>query len=132
MSCECKFSCGGLAIGSSIIVGILAAVLSFTGLLTIAPVFYWVTLGVAVVYLGAILIASLTSRYNESSCCVCRSIPLILLGILGTILTSLILLAADFGAAAILGAIIIGAELFFFSLIFTSAACLIRCLFNCD
>lgn len=132
MSCNCKYNCNGLALASSLIIGIVAAILSFTALIAIAPVFYWVVFGIAVLYLAIILIVSSSNRYGEKKRCLCVSLPLLLSGILGSILSSLILLAVGFAVTSILGTIIIGAAIFFFSLIFTSTACLIKCLSDCD
>lgn len=130
-NCDCRYNCNGLALVASLIIGIIGAVLSFTGVITIAAVFYSAVFVVAAVYLAVLVIGFFVNR-NQPKPCVCRSLSLVLGGVLGSILTSLILLAAGFAVTSVLGTIIIGAALFFVSLLFTSTACLVRCLAGCD
>ena len=132
MICNCRYSCNGLAIVASLFIGIISAILSFTGIITVTPVFFWVILGVAVGYLAIVLASSVASKYNDNKQCICSSLELLLIGILGSILTSLVLLAVAFAATSVLGAIVLGVALFFFSLLFTSTACLVKCLSGCD
>lgn len=131
MNCNCRPSCTVIAVIASIIIGIITAFLSITAVITLTPAFLWVLLGIAVVYLAITLGASILSGRTARSC-VCTGLSAFLTGILGTVLTSVILLGITFAAASVIGAIITGALLFFFSLIITSAVCLIRCLTNCD
>ncbi len=130
-NCDCRYNCNGLALVASLIIGIIGAVLSFTGVITIAALFYSAVFVVAAVYLAVLLIGFFVNR-NQPKPCVCRSLSLVLGGVLGSILTSLILLAAGFAATSVLGTIILGAALFFVSLLFTSTACLVRCLAGCE
>lgn len=130
-NCDCRYNCNGLALVASLIIGIIGAVLSFTGVITIAAVFYSAVFVVAAVYLAVLVIGFFVNR-NQPKPCVCRSLSLVLGGVLGSILTSLILLAAGFAVTSVLGTVIIGAALFFVSLLFTSTACLVRCLAGCD
>ena len=121
--------CIGGSVIASIVIGIIAAILRFTAVITLTPAFLWVTLGVAIVYLGITLLAP-ASRHSSS--CVCESLSAFLAGILGTVLTSVILLGVTFVATSVLGAIISGALLFFFSLTVTTAVCLIKCKYGCQ
>ena len=130
MNCSCRTTCTGLSVVASIIIGIITAILVYTATVTITAAFSWVLLGVAVVALGVILLA--VSDRSNSGDCACGVLAALLTGILGTVLTSIILLAITFGAGSIIGAIISGAALLFFSLIITSTACLIKCIANCD
>lgn len=130
-NCNCKNNCNGLAIVASLFVGIISAILGFTGIITVAPVFFWVILGIAVVYLAILLISSVARKYNDCKSCVCSTLGLVLTGALGSILISLVLLAIAFVATTVLGAILLGVALFFLSLLFTSTACLIKCLSDC-
>ena len=127
-NCNCQINCTGIAIISSIVVGVLAAILRFTAIITITPAFLWVLFGIAIGYLGITLLTSCFC--NNYSCC--RNLGTFITGILGTVLTSLILLGITFAATSELGAIITGFLLFFFSLLITSATCLIKSRFNCD
>ena len=129
-SCSCNrgAQCSLLAIAASVIIGIITTLLTITAVITITPVFLWVVLGIAVVYLAVNLLVSAKVRCCGTCRCIDTPLSLVLVGILGTILTSIILLAVSFAATSVLGAIIAGALLLFFSLFITSTACLIRCL----
>ncbi|MBQ9757511.1 MAG: hypothetical protein IJW15_03740 [Clostridia bacterium] len=129
-NCNCQISCTGKAVIASIIIGVFAAFFRFTALITITPVFLWVLFGIAVGFLGITLLAS-SFRDSERIGC-CQSLIPFFAGILGTILTSVILLGITFAATSVLGAIITGLLLFFFSLLVTSATCLIACRVDCD
>lgn len=123
----CSFDCSLLAIGASVIIGIITTLLTITATITITPAFLWVLFGIAVVYLGVVLLVS--SGFGCRSNCRCLRTPLSLLlaGILGTILGAIILLGITFAATSIVGAVITGALLFFFALLITSTVCLIKC-----
>lgn len=131
-NCNTKFDCTLLAIAASVIVGITAAILSFTAIITVSTAFLWVALGISVVYLALLLVASVGIRSLKDGC-FCDSIPLILAGILLAILTAVILLAITLAATSVLRAIIIGVLVGSLALIFTASACLIKCLtaFDC-
>ncbi len=129
LDCSCKPACGTVSVIASIIIGIITAILSFTAVITLTPAFLWIVLGVAVVYQAVLLAVSAGTRRSG---CICSILPFVQTGILGAILTSVILLGITFAATSVLGAIIAGAALAFLSLIFTATACLIKCLANCD
>lgn len=130
--CNCSNKCACTSIIASIIIGIVAGILRITGVITVTPAFLWVVFGIAVGYL-AFLLASTGRRDNGGYCCnICAILSLLIAGILGAILTSVILLAIEFVATSVVGAIITGALLFFFALTVTSSACLVRCFANCD
>ena len=128
-NCSCQIDCTAKAVISSIIIGVLAAIFRYTALITITPAFLWVLLGIAIGYLGITLLTS--SVCPEKRLC-CKSLSLFSSGILGTVLTSLLLLGISFAATSVLGAIITGFLLFFFSLLIISTVCLIKCRYNCD
>ncbi|MBQ3022316.1 MAG: hypothetical protein IJD91_03195 [Clostridia bacterium] len=133
-SCSCSrgFDCSFLAIAASVIVGIVTTLLRITAVITLTPAFLWVLLGIAVVYLAVNLIVSSTLRCCRSRDCAQTPLSLVLTGILGTILTAIILLGVIFPATSVLGAIITGALLLFFSLFITATACLVVCLATTD
>lgn len=123
--CENKTSCVTFAVIASAILGVVAALLQITAVITVTPAFLWVALGIAIVYL-AILLATTGSCQGERNCrCIGSTLTAILAGILGTALTALILLAVTFAATSILGAILVGLLILFLSLIVTSTACLV-------
>lgn len=131
-SCRCcGVGCVVFSVVASLIIGIITAFLRITAAITLTPAFLWVTLGIAVVYLAVALISSSIFR---NGCCdnLCSIVTVLLAAILGTALLSIILLAIQFVATSIIGAIFTGGLLFFFFLILTSTACLVRCFFNCN
>lgn len=129
--CDNRFGCTFWAVIVSVAVGVVTAFLQITGTITVAPVFSWVFFGIAVLYL-AVLLATLSFSDGTGACRHrCASLYGLLIGVLGTILAALIILAFAFVATSIAGAIILGFELFFFALTVTSTACLVKCLFAC-
>lgn len=92
MECNCNRRCDFLifAIAASIVVGIVAAVLRFTAIITVGTAFLWVTLGVAIVYLAILLTAALTNCRCSITECARRALYGLIVGILGTILFALI------------------------------------------
>lgn len=131
VNCGCRRDCVVIGAVASAIIGVLAAFLQITGVITVTPAFLWVTLGIAVVYLAVLAGAAVLSRRTERCYCVCRALNALLLAILGTALFSVVLLAVGIVATSIVSAILVGLLLFFTALILTSTACLVRCLTDC-
>ena len=106
LDCNCKSSCTAVSVITSIFIGIITAFLTIMGTIAVTPAFLWVLFGIAVVYL--VIILAVTARDYESSICRCirSALSVILTGILGTVLTSVVLLAITFAATSIIGAII--------------------------
>ena len=128
---ECGRGCTFWAVLASAVVGVVTAFLQITGTITVATSFSWVLFGIAVVYLAVALVtASFNDRVVACSCR-CPALTALLIGLLGTVLFSLVILAFAFVATSIVGAIILGLLLFFFSLSLTSTACLVSCLWGC-
>ncbi len=132
INCCCKTSCTLIAIIASVVVGIVAAFLQIAAVITVAPVFLWVALGIAVVYLGILLTTTTLTRRTQCRPCQRRSVATVLAGILGTILFSVVLLAVGITATSVISAILIGLLAGFLTLTFTGTACLIRCLADCE
>ena len=130
-NCYCRFNCTLFAVIVSVIIGIVAALLNITAAITVTPAFLWVLFGIAVVYLAVTLLASSFARGLGLRDCVCRILNFLFAGILGTILSAVILLGITFAATSVLGAIISGLLLAFFTLTITTVACLAYCLSNC-
>lgn len=129
--CSCKSNCSVVAVIASIILGVIGAVLSTTAVITLTPAFLWVVLGIGTVYLALLLVLSSRFSNNTSKSCICPVISVLLTAILGAVLTSLILLGISFATTSIIGTIISGALIGFFSLIFAETVCLIKCLTKC-
>ncbi|MBQ7951175.1 MAG: hypothetical protein IJ278_05590 [Clostridia bacterium] len=131
-SCNCNNGCIGLSVIASIIIGVIAAFLQITAAIVVTPAFLWVLFGIAVGYLAITLIAVALLRGNGLRSCVCRILPAVFIGILGTVLAAVILLAITFAATSIVGAIITGALLFFFALLISATVCLVTCAAGCS
>ncbi len=129
-NCQCRCSCTLGAIVASVILGIVTAFLHITGIVTATTIFLWVALGISVFYLAVLLLKS-GVNFSESCTCICSAINTLLVGILGSILTSVILLAIGITATSVLSAILVGLLVLFLSLIFTSTACFVRNNFCC-
>ncbi|MBQ8001981.1 MAG: hypothetical protein IJ297_00890 [Clostridia bacterium] len=130
-NCSCRPNCIGIAVLASIVIGIIAGFLTVSGMLTVSTPFLWALFAVAVIGLGVILTLSVLSGARALRC-ICNAISLLLTGILGTLLTAVILLVIDIATASIAGAIITGLLFLFFTLLITTAACLVRCIADCD
>ena len=103
------------------------AFLQFSAVITVTPAFLWVTLGVAIGYLGVALLSTAIAHRGEATPCCCAPLTALLIGALGTALFSVVLLAVTFAATSVIGAIFVGVLLFFFALTIASTACVVRC-----
>lgn len=131
-NCGCRRDCSLTAVIASLILGVVAAFLQITAVITVTPVFLWVALGIAVVYLGVLLVTMALARRTPCSSCVCRTLGTVLTGILGTILFATILLAVGITATSVVSAILVGLLVAFLTLTFTGSACLVLCLAECE
>lgn len=129
-TCGRKNNCTIFAFIISAIIGVVAALLRITATITVTPAFLWVVFGIAVGYLAVIL--TVTGLTNATCRDVKTAISTALAGILGTILFAVVLLAITFVATSVLGAIIVGLLLFFFSLTITATACLVKAYTECE
>lgn len=130
--CNTGYGCLGISIVASIVVAIITAFLTFSATITLTPAFLWVTLGIATVYLAITYFNSANNTQEIQNDCVCSTLTSIIVGILGTIITSLVLLGITFAATSVIGALISGLLLGFLTLIFTSVSCYIFCRTSCD
>lgn len=130
-NCNCRNFCSLFAIILSLVVGIVTAMLTFMAVITVTPAFLWVLFGIATLYLLVAPVLLSFVRSCDTRDCVCALLPNLLTGLVGTILTSLVLLAVTFAATSILGALVTGALLAFFTLVITSNACLASCTASC-
>ncbi len=131
-NCNSRVDCSFLALAAAVIVGIVAAIAQFTAIVTFATVFYIVAFGVAVLFLAVLLALSPVLQRAECRGCGNFNIKLTTIGILGTIVTSVILIAVGFAATSVLGAIFVGLLAAFFTLTVTSVICTVNCASICD
>lgn len=130
-NCNCTNNCTVLSVIAGVILGVVATVLRITATITVTPAFLWVLFGIAVLYLLVTLVVSPYIKRCPGQECLCSSLRTLLFGILGTILTAVILLGITFVATSITGAIITGLLIFFFTLIITATVCLVLCITGC-
>ena len=132
MNCSCNTGCTVLAVIASVAIGVITSLLRITAVITVGNAFLWTLFGIAVVYLAVTFLKADTLAKPSRESCICPGLSTLIVGILGTILASVVLLAIEFAATSIIGAIITGALTLFFSLIVTSTACLIKCVSRCN
>ncbi len=131
-NCETKLNCTGIAIITSLILGIIAAFLQITAVIAIPSILLGSAIIIALVFLLVILIAVSLTQTAVSCRTLCSALSVLLLGILGSILLATILLTIDIAATSVIGAILVGLLVFSFSLFILTTACLIKCIARCD
>lgn len=129
--CNCKCACSLFSIVVGLILGVIAAFLQITGTIAVSAVFLWVLAGVAVGYLGILLLSAALQPQGARCGCTCAALNTVLAGIAGTVFFAAVLLAVDIPAASVTGAILVGLLAASFVILISSAACLIRNLFDC-
>lgn len=129
--CGCRTNCNGLSVVASVIIGIITSFLVYTGTVTVTAPFLWTLFGIAVVWLALMFAISALRGNCVENKCFCGGADIFTVGILGTIVASIVLLAVEFAVASVIGAIIKGALLMFFFMIVTSAVCAVKCLSSC-
>ena len=130
-NCSCRYRCSLTALIAGLLIGVIAAFLRITGVLTIGTTFLWAALIIAAVYLAVLILSAAVAGKTEPCACLCADLRVLLAGALGTILFALVLLFIDVAAASVIGAVLVGLLLFFVTLLFAGSACLIKCLANC-
>ena len=130
-NCSCRCNCPVVAIIASIILGVVAAFLQITGVIAVTPAFLWVVLGIAIGYLGVLVVATAATRNETRNDCLCDSLTALLAGILGSVLFSVILLAVGVVATSVVSAILVGLLTLSFFLTVLATACYVRYLANC-
>ena len=131
-NCYCRCRCTTAALIVSAVVAVVAALLQISGTITVTPVFLWVAFGIAVGYLAITLLGAGRCGCEQAERCGCSAWNLILAGILGTILLSLILLAVGIVATSVVSAILVGLLAGVFALFLTATACLVRYFYQCS
>lgn len=130
--CNCRRDCTLFAVVAALILGVVAAFLQITAVITVTPVLLWVALGIAVGYLGVLLVITVLARRAGYKPCICSAIGTALIGILGAILFAAVLLAVGIVATSVISAILVGLLVASMTLIFAGSACLVQCLADCE
>ncbi len=131
MNCQCNCRCTLWTIIVAVAVGVLAAFLQITDMITVTPAFLWVLLGIAVVYLAVLVVASALSGEENGCGCLCTLLNTLLVGVLGTILFSVVLLGIGTTAGSVLSAVLVGLLLLSFGLTVGGSACYVKCKSGC-
>ncbi len=131
-NCNCRRDCTLLAVIASVILGVVAAFLQITAVITVTPAFLWVALGIAVGYLGILLVTTAFARRTGCKPCLRSALETVLTGILGAILFATVLLAVGIVATSVVSAILVGLLVASLTLTFASSACLVLCLADCE
>ncbi len=129
---NCRRDCTLLAVVAAVILGVVAAFLQITAVIAVTPAFLWVALGIAVGYLGILLVTTALTRRAGCRPCVCRALGTVLTGILGAILFAVVLLAVGIVATSVVTAILVGLLVAFLTLTFAGSACLVLCFADCE
>ena len=127
-ACYGKLSCRVLAVVVGVILGVLTAFAQISGAFVLDAMFLSSALVAAVAYLGLLPLSAGTCRAPRC----CPNLTTVLVGLLGTILLSAILLAVGIVATSVLNAIAVGLLVFFVTLALIGTACYALCLANCD
>ncbi len=131
--CSCGQARSGGVITASVILGIIATFLRFTATITVGTTFLWAVFTAAVAYLGvALAVTALSGCCGALSRCACPLLTALLVGALGSTLLSVALLVFTFAAASLVGAVLFGVLIFFFTLLLLSTAALARRLSSCE
>lgn len=129
---KCRCVCTICSILSSVIFGIVAAILRFRGLIAFSPVFLWSVLAVSVVVLVVVIAALAYGNQLRECKWKCAMLNTLLAGVLGTVLLSILLLGLGCIRSVGLSAVSGGALTAFFALTVTSTACFVKCLALCQ
>ena len=121
-NCNCRCNCTVAAIIISAIVGVIATILQITAAITLAPIFLGIAFGIAVLYLGVLVVTAALAGGTEGRSCICNALNTLLVGIL---------VVVGIAATSIISAILVGLLLFFLTLTIVTTACLIRYLADC-
>lgn len=130
--CTCRRNCMVLALIVSGLIGVVAAFLRITGVITVPTAVLAGAFVLAAVYLATLLVVSSLLRAQFENGCLCPAVQGILAGILVTALTAITLLAVPFAATSVVGALVTGVLAAGASLIFAGTACLVKCLTDCN
>ena len=130
--CDSNCSCVGIAAILSGIIGVIAAFLQITAVITVTPVFLWVVFGIAVGYLAITLAVAPAIQQYGGCRRICATVAGLLTGVLLTVLAAVVLLAITFAATSVIGAIVVGILIFAIALTLGSTACLVKCLLECN
>lgn len=128
-NCVCG-SCSLSGIIWSIIGGIAAGVLFYLGYITAIAVGIWIAFGIAAFSLIFILSSSFLSSCNEACArfahCLRKNLKCMLIGIIGTIIFSIVALSISLTTTAV-PTIIVGLLVLFFILLLSSLVSFLKC-----
>jgi len=124
--CEGKWNCTLWAATGAALLGVLAALLLITAVVTLTPAFLWAVFGIAIGLLAVTLAAAWQQRLLAGSCH--GALGALLAGIGATAVLAVVLLGIPFAATSFLGAVLTGALVAAFFLAVFAGLCLVKCL----
>lgn len=133
MSCnKCNFSaCSCISILIAVLFGVAIGILFFFDLIPAAIVTTWIAFGVAIFALAVLIIGVLFAAASSSGAlirCLCSNAVCLLVGIIGTLITTIIALSIDLATGVVGIALLFGVGAFFFLLTVIALIALILCI----
>lgn len=126
--------CGSCTAGSiiwSIIGGIVSGVLFYLGYITSVTIGIWIAFGIAAFSLIFVLMSVLFSSCNESCAkfthCLRKSLKCLLIGIVGTIVLTIVALSIFLAESNVIFAIIVGLVALFFIILISALVDFLKC-----
>lgn len=130
--CKTKCDCTLISVIASVIAGIIAAFLNFSGTIVLPQFVLWIFFGVALGLLALAFAAAPFACRCANKECFCASVTAFLIGVFGAVTAALVLVLVDITAGGLLASLITGLLFGFFALTITSAGCIVKNLFGCD
>ena len=132
LGCNCSCGCGAVGTIFGIILGVIVAVLFSLGLTPLILSGIWVAFSVGVASLAFVLILAAFTGCSTSCCnvekCLIKKLKCLLIGILGTILTTLALVSISLEISSIVVTIIVALATFFLIFLISSIVSFLKCL----
>lgn len=129
---SCKCGCGLIGAILGIVAGIIVAILFSLGLTPLILNGIWIAFGIGGLALLYIMILALFDGCNNGcqilEKCLIRNLKCLLIGIFGTILTTLILTVISLEITSLIVSIIVGLATFFLVFLVSSIISLLKCL----
>jgi len=116
----------------SVLFGIAAGFLFANGFLPFVFVGIGIALGIAIITLILLWGAVTAKKPYSDNDCICENLGLLLAGIIGTIITSIIALSVFLIPGVTIFAILVGLVAFFFALLLIGIVSYLTCVSDCD
>ncbi len=132
LGCNCSCGCGTAGTILGIILGVIVGVLFALGLTPLILSGIWVAFSIGIASLAFVLILAAFTGCSDSCCsvekCLIKKLKCLLIGILGTILTTLALVSISLEISSIVVTIIVALATFFLIFLISSIVSFLKCL----